>query len=299
VTEDYVIGLEAITTNGEKIQTGIFSKHQGFAIEDILIASEGTLAIITKVAFRLIPIPKPGTTLLVAFANPTNAAKTIEAINRSGMILTVMEYLDGDAAACSNAYEKTDGLDNVAALLLLETTGETAETDTKALKKICTQHAASYFRVETDPQKAQTLWKIRRNLSKAVKSMAKIRISEDVAVPNSKFAELVSFVDQRNRQGRLKMNAFGHAGDGNLHVNFMGMTGTSEELTIIEEEIEAMLKKTIELGGTLTGEHGVGIAKRKYLPWEFDSPTIGAMKTIKTIFDPNELLNSGKIFFQP
>lgn len=296
VTEDYVIGLEAITCNSEKIQTGLFAKQQGFAIEDILIASEGTLAVITKIAFRLIPIPKPGATLLVAFANPTNAAKTIEAINRSGMILTVMEYLDGDAAACSNTYEKTDGLDNVAALLLLETTEETAEIDTKSLENICRQHAASYFRVETDPLKAQTLWKIRRNLSKAVKAMAKIRVSEDVAVPNSKFAELVAFVDERNRRGRLKMNAFGHAGDGNLHVNFMGMTKTPEELAIIEEEIEAMLKKTIQLGGTLTGEHGVGIAKRKYLSWEFDQPTIGAMKTIKSIFDPSGLLNPGKIF---
>src|SRR5262249_3140746 len=156
---------------------------------------------------------------------------------------TVMEYLDGDAALCSNNYEKTDGLDNVAALLLLETTGETAETDTKTLEQMCQQHAASYFRIETDTQKAQTLWKIRRNLSKAVKAMAKIRISEDVAVPNSKFAELVAFVDTRNKLGRLRMNSFGHAGDGNLHVNFMGMTGDAVEQKIIEEEIEAMLKK--------------------------------------------------------
>lgn len=297
VTEDYVIGLEAITSTGKKIQTGFFTQQQGFAIEDILIASEGTLAVITKIAFRLIPTPKPGTTLLVAFDNPTNAAKTIEAINRSGMILTVMEYLDGDAAACSNAYEKTDGLDNVAALLLLETTGETAEADTKRLQEICRHFSASYFRIETDPQTAQMLWKVRRNLSKAVKSMAKIRISEDVAIPNSKFAELVAFVDKRNRLGRLKMNAFGHAGDGNLHVNFMGVTGTAEELQVIEEEIELMLKKTIELGGTLTGEHGVGIAKRKYLPLEFDQPTLLAMKQLKETFDAGDLLNPGKIFF--
>ena len=203
-----------------------------------------------------------------------------------------MEFLDGGAAECSNRYEKNEGLDNTAAILLFETKRE----DSEKVKQICQKNNCSYIRSESDPEKAEQLWKIRRNLSKAISDIAEIRISEDVAVPNSKFPELIAFVDKMNQNSELSINSFGHAGDGNLHVNFLSMTGKESDRELMEEQILLLLKKTIELGGTLSGEHGIGLTKKKYLHLEHDKSTILYMKLLKNIFNPDNLLNPGKIF---
>ena len=296
VTKDYVIGLRGVTVCGEIIETGIFNKQRGFSLGDIFIGSEGTLIIITKIAVRLIEKPEIGDTILVAFDNPGKAARSVSDINKAGIILTVMEYLDGDAASCSNKYEKTDGLDNAEGILLLETPAENRDKITDMIKVICENNGCSHLMIEKDPVKAQQLWKIRRNMSKAVEEIAVYRISEDVAVPNSQFPVMVSFVNDMNKTGKIRMNAYGHAGDGNLHVNFIAMTGNDDEVIEIERGIEILLKKAIEFGGTLSGEHGIGLAKKKYLSLEYDPATLNTMRKIKTIFDPENLLNPEKIF---
>jgi FAD/FMN-containing dehydrogenase len=137
---------------------------------------------------------------------------------------------------------------------------------------------------------------VRRNLSKAVKDIAEIRISEDVAVPISKFPVLVDFVSQMNAKSKLRINAFGHAGDGNLHVNFLSMSGDESDYQLMESEIRILLEKAIHLGGTLSGEHGIGLAKQDYLTLEFDDATLNYMKRLKSVFDSQSLLNPGKIF---
>ncbi|MEA3297384.1 MAG: FAD-linked oxidase C-terminal domain-containing protein, partial [candidate division Zixibacteria bacterium] len=137
---------------------------------------------------------------------------------------------------------------------------------------------------------------VRRNLSKAIRDIARFRYNEDVSVPISKFMTLIDFVDQLNQSGPLRVNAFGHAGDGNLHVSFLSMSGTIEEKKLIREGTERLYRKTVELGGTLTGEHGIGQHKGKYLHWEFDRPTLELMKKTKDVFDPENLLNPNKIF---
>jgi glycolate oxidase len=296
VTRDYVIGLKAVTMDGELLTTGVYSDDDGFGIGDVLIGSEGTLAIITEIAVRLIPIPAPGTTILVAFDNPSNAARTVTDITRSGIIPTVLEYIDGDAASCSNQYEKAEGLDDAAAILLIETPGEQGEAVSEQVAEICRRNNCSYIRTESDPDKADQMWKVRRNISKAVKSMAQIRISEDVAVPNSKFPVLIEFVNRLNATSSLRINSYGHAGDGNLHVNFMSMTGGEDEQRLIDEAIPVLLREAVKLGGTLSGEHGIGLAKQKFLGFEFDRPTLDGMRSFKTIFDPSDLLNPHKIF---
>jgi glycolate oxidase subunit GlcD len=293
VTRDYVLGLKAITADGQKIETGIYNNNKGFHFNDLMTGSEGTLIIIYETALKLIDTVKEANmTILVAFDSPKDAAQAVTDINLSGVNTTIMEFLDGDAADCSNQYEKNEGLDNVAAILLLEV----SKTDVELISQICTTNNFSYFKKESDQVKAESLWKVRRNLSKAVKEIAKIRISEDVAVPNSKFPVLVDFVSRMNKDSGLRINSFGHAGDGNLHVNFLGMTGDSKEMNEIEKLIVILLKKTIELGGTLTGEHGIGLAKKKYLYLEFDKSTLDYMYKFKSIFDPNNLLNPDKIF---
>jgi glycolate oxidase len=292
VTRDYVIGIKGVTMDGKIIRTGVYEQKHGFNFEDVFIGSEGTLVIITEMAFRLIALPEIGDTVLAAFDNQMNGAQTVADICGSGIIPTVLEFLDGDAVECSNKYEKYDGLDNAEAILIIEIDSE----DTDSVEKICEKNQCSYIRKETDFDKAENIWQVRRNMSYAVEDIAKFRISEDVAVPISKFPVLVEFVNKMNGQSSLRINSFGHAGDGNLHVNFLSMTGSEQEKKLIDEEILKLLKKTIELGGTLSGEHGIGLSKKRYLSLEFDKSTLDSMKKVKNIFDFENLLNPGKIF---
>ena len=295
VTKDYVLGLEAVLPDGQVLRTGLFDRNRGFSLGELLIGSEGTLAIITNMALRLIDLPGRGETILVAFDNPKDAAQAVSDINTSGIVPTVMEFLDGDAAACSNEYEKSEGFDKVAAILLLETSDTDVPAQTARIRQICEKNRCSYLRSEADPKRAENLWRVRRNISKAVKAMAGLRISEDVAVPNSRFPVLVDFVSEINLQSRLRINCFGHAGDGNLHVNFLAPTDSEAERAEVEKWVDVLMRKTVALGGTLTGEHGIGLAKRQHLGLEFDPATLGAMRAVKDVFDPARLFNPDKL----
>jgi glycolate oxidase len=296
VTKDYVLGIKGITAEGEIIQVGCYTGDSGFSLTDIFNASEGTLVVITEITLRLINSVPKGDTFLVAFDTTKDAAKTVSDIVNAGIVPNVLEFLDGDAADCSNKYEKTEGLDKVAAILLIESAKEGGQSQVNQIRSFCDSNNSTFFRHESDPVKADNLWKVRRNLSKAVKQISKIRISEDVAVPISKFPELVEYVSYMNSTSDIRMNSFGHAGDGNLHVNFITDDDSPKGREKIEREIERLLKKTVELGGTLTGEHGIGLAKKKYLELEFDRSTIQYMRKFKEIFDLHRILNSDKIF---
>jgi glycolate oxidase subunit GlcD len=296
VTKDYVLGLEAVLADGSTVQTGYFSQNRGFCLGELMIGSEGTLGIVTRMALRLIESPGRGETILVAFDDPKDCARTVSEVNRSGIIPTVMEFLDGDAAACSNEYEQTEDLDKVAALLLIETDDRHPREQAEQIRRICQKNRCSYLRSETDPERVESLWKVRRNLSNAIKALAALRISEDVAVPNSRFPELVEFVSGMNRESSLRSNSYGHAGDGNLHVNFMASADDSVSRTEVERCVQILMKKTIDMGGTLTGEHGIGLAKKEYLGFEFSPAELHVMTSINAIFDPSGLLNPDKLF---
>ena len=214
----------------------------------------------------------------------------------SGIIPNVLEYIDGDAIACSNEYEKSNFLDNAETILLIETSDIDIKDQTEKIKIICQNNNSKFMRIEKDNQKAESLWIVRRNISNAMKALAKIRVSEDVAVPISKFPDIIDYVRKLNERSSIRINCYGHAGDGNLHVNLMGMNGTDTELEAIEKHVEQIMKMTIQLGGTISGEHGIGLAKRKYINLEFDKSTISYMLKLKEIFDPYNVLNPGKIF---
>ena len=289
--------MKAIDQNGKIIKTGCYNNYKGFNLTDIFIGSEGTLVIIAEISVQLIDLPKIGNTILATFNNPEGCANSVFSIVRSGLIPTVMEFLDSDAAACSNEYEKNEGIDQTAAgILLIETSFENREMETSEIKKICNQNSCSYLKVEPDQNKADKLWKIRRNLSKASKEIASLRISEDVVVPVSKFPELVSFVSKINQESEIRINSFGHAGDGNLHVNFLSNDTSDKNRIKVENLTKSLMIKTIELGGSLSGEHGIGIEKKQFLPMELNLQTLNFMVAFKNLFDPDNYINPNKIF---
>jgi glycolate oxidase subunit GlcD len=296
VTKDYVIGLKAITIDGELIKTGIYSDGELFDLASIISGSEGLLVAVVEIALRLIDPPPPGPTILAAFDSEEAAAQTVAAIAQSGIIPAVMEYMDEDAIACSNEYKKSVDIESAAAILLFETSGEKYEPEAGDIEKICRQHGAIRLEKEYDHIKAEKLWRLRRNLSDAIKSMTGIKISEDVAVPPSRLPELVKFVSRLNNEYNLRINSFGHAGDGNLHVNFLAENNSRAEISVVAEATERLFRKTLELEGTLTGEHGIGLTKKEFLHLEFDPATIDHMKRVKYVFDPPNLLNPGKMF---
>lgn len=297
VTKDYVIGLKAVTVSGELIKTGIYNdKGKLFDITSILIGSEGLLAAVTEIAVRLVPLPYFGPTMLAAFDNPEDAAAVVAMIISRGVVPSVMEYMDADAVMASNAYEQSIEIDHAEAILLFETTGDNAIAEANTIESICRQFKAILFTREDDHDKADRLWRIRRNLSKAVKASAKHKIAEDVCVPPSRLPELVEYVAVLNRELPIRVNSYGHAGDGNLHVNFLTDSDDETIHELIDDQIVKLFRKTLELGGTLTGEHGIGLTKKNYLNLEFDDATIGSMKLIKSVFDNDYHFNPGKMF---
>lgn len=296
VTKDYVIGLRCVTVRGEILKTGIYSEADLFNLSGILVGSEGLLAGVTEIAVRLIDRPQYGPTVLAAFVNPEDAARTVSEITRRGIVPSVMEYMDGDAVLCSNAYEKSIEIENAEAILLFETTGENCAREADEIEEICQEFYAIHLERRNDRAKADELWRIRRNLSKAVKDSAGQKISEDVCVPPSRLPELVNFVSQLNEEYPVRINSYGHAGDGNLHVNFLAEGDDEKEMALINEGIKRLFDKTLELGGTLTGEHGIGLTKKDFLSLEFDFPMIEHMMKVKNVFNTESLLNPGKMF---
>ena len=296
VTKDYIIGLRAVTIDGALIKTGIYSESDLFDLSGIIIGSEGLLAAITEIAVRLIDLPPFGPTILAAFGRSNDAARFVADITLRGIVPSVMEYMDGDSVRCSNSYEKSIEIEDAAAILLIETSGRNCGREADEIENICRQYDAIYLKREDDRDRAEHLWKIRRNLSKAVKESARHKISEDVCVPPSKLPELVDFVARLNEESPVRINSYGHAGDGNLHVNFLAASDENDELALIDRDIKRLFEKTLCLGGTLTGEHGIGLTKKDFLHLEFNSATIDHMLKVKQVFDHDFLLNPGKMF---
>jgi glycolate oxidase len=293
VTKDYLVALRAVDASGR-----IFSTNQisPYGLSDILIGSEGTLCLFSEFTLRLIDRPQPGRTVQVGFNDPVDAASTVAEIIRRGIVPAIMEYMDGDAIACANAYEPEHAVDGCAAMLLMETDGAGAASEADEIIYIARSHSPAILREETDPGERENLWSTRRNISKAVKQMARKKISEDVCVLPSRLPELVACVKELADSLSIRINCFGHAGDGNLHVNFLSESGSPKEAAEIDSAVDRLFRKTLELQGTLTGEHGIGISKKSYLELEFDQPTLSFMRRLKRCFDPYQALNPGKIF---
>jgi glycolate oxidase len=297
VTRDYVMGLEAVLPDGEIIQTGVKTLKGvvGYDLTRLVIGSEGTLAVVTKIRLKLIPRPETARTALAVFKTHGDAGATVSHIIASRILPCTLEFMDGN---CIRAVEQMHPLglpDTAEAYLLIEVDGSPEETEREMLniREVCLQHHADEVRMAEDEEARQKLWKARRSISQAINSPGLTKINEDIAVPRSRIPEMLDFLQHLSDKTKLRILSFGHAGDGNLHVNIMA---EENALARAEKAVEEIFREVVRLDGTLSAEHGVGITKSSYIQMEVHPPALSTMKKIKDAIDPKGILNPGKIF---
>ena len=300
VTRDYVLGLTVVLPTGEIITTGVETAKGvvGYDLTRLIIGSEGTLAVIVDITLRLVPKPACARTMIAYFKDPSSTVQAVSEIIRSKVVPTALEFLD---RACMNCVRDEIGLsipDSAGALLLIEVDGDQTLTRREAgmVRDICLQRGALDFQAASGKKKRERLWEARRNVSQAVYRLRPHKVSEDVVVPRSRMAELVSFINALSGKYGLPMPAYGHAGDGNIHVNMMLDRENPEERAKAEEAVKELFQKVLEMKGTISGEHGIGITKAPYLAMEISRPSRDLMIRVKKAFDPKGILNPGKIF---
>lgn len=293
VTKDYVIGFRGVLPSADIITVNQYSP---FGLLDQFVGSEGTLLIFTEISLRLIDLPQPGKTVQATFDKAVDAASVVAEVTASGIVPCIMEFMDRDAIDCANQYDPDHSIQGGAAMLLFETDGPAAAAEAEKIMVICRKHSPRMLRLAADTGQRELLWKTRRNLSHAVKQAVRTKMAEDVCVPPSRLPELVAFVEQLANDYSIRVNCYGHAGDGNLHVNFLGISDSDREKREIADGVVRLFEKTLRLNGTLSGEHGIGITKKDYLSLEFSPATLQFMKRLRTCVDPSGIYNPGKIF---
>jgi glycolate oxidase len=300
VTKDYVNAMELILPSGEIVNVGAKTVKSvtGYNIVDLIVGSEGTLAIVARATLGLLPVPPARASLLATFADTTDATKTVKDIVSEGVITATLEYIDNVTINAIEDYLKI-GLDRgIGAMLLIEVDGQKGTVDVEAeiVKKVCARNNAIFCKLATSDVERDTLWSARRA---ALSSLARVRpstILEDATVPRSKIVELVEAVNNIASRYNLIIGTFGHAGDGNLHPTILTDLRNKEEEKRVEKAIEEIFIETVKLDGTLSGEHGIGLTKAKFLKLEISEEVYNLMKRIKQTFDPNNILNPGKLF---
>ncbi|CAN5484249.1 FAD-linked oxidase C-terminal domain-containing protein [soil metagenome] len=303
VTRDYVMGLEVVLPSGTIAWLGnkCVKDVAGYSLKDLFIGSEGTLGVITKILLKLLPIPVAKRTALASFATMEAAAQTVSAIIAAKIIPCTLEFLDQVTIRCVEDFAHVGLPVEAGAILLMETDGHPAAVaeETEAMAAIARSHGALDVRTAADAEEAARLASARRSAFAALARVSPTTILEDVTVPRSHLAEMVAFVNETARAAGLRIGTFGHMGDGNLHPTFLTDETDAAEMTKVHAALDAIVDKTLALGGTITGEHGVGLAKKKYLKQQFDPASYALLAAIKRTIDPHNILNPGKLFDLP
>ncbi len=297
VTRNYVLGLEAMLIGGQSFFAGRRTTKgvTGYDVTGLLVGSEGTLGLIGDITLRLVPKPETAMTLLVLFNDLQQCGRCVERTVAEGVVPSCIELLDaGTLQAVRAAGNPID--DRAHAMLLMDLDGDEAsvERDAQRIADICDELQVLDVLAAQDKSQRDRLWAARREMSPAVKRMAKHKLSEDIVVPRQLIGELLARVARTVEKLNVRSVTYGHAGDGNLHVNYLW--DDDEEVPRVEQAIEQLFRDTVELGGTLTGEHGIGVLKAPYLHFEQNDDLIRLQKQLKQVFDPKGLLNPGKIF---
>ncbi len=300
VTKNYVLGLEVVLPTGEIINVGGKNVKDvaGYNLKDVLIGSEGTLGVFTKILLRLVPKPQSYKTIIAFFNSLGDAGKAVADIIASHIVPATLEFLDNTTIRCVEDYAHLGLPVNAEALLLIEVDGHPAqvEEETQKVEKICIQNRATDYKIAKSEDEALKLKTARRAAFAALARVKPTTILEDATVPRSFVPEMVEKIQEIAKKYQIIIGNFGHAGDGNLHPTALTDERDKEEMKRVELAFEEIFDYAIKLGGTITGEHGVGLAKKRFLEKQFNNAAIDFMRNIKRVLDPNNILNAGKIF---
>lgn len=300
VTRNYVMGLEVVLPSGEVLWTGnkCVKDVAGYSLKDVFIGSEGTLGIITKALLRLIPKPAARKTMLATFARMDEAAQTVSDIIAAQVIPCTLEFLDRTTIHCVEDYSKAGLPLDCEALLLMETDGHQAAVEEEAatMEAVARKNGAREVKIARDNAEGIRLAVARRNAFSALARVAPTTILEDVTVPRSELAEMICFIQTVAKKYGLKVGTFGHMGDGNLHPTFLTNERDTAEMHRVEEAFKELFEETIRRGGTITGEHGVGVSKKAFLPKFAGDAQMRVARELRRVLDPNGILNPGKMF---
>jgi glycolate oxidase len=296
VTRDYVLGLEAVTADGTVLKVGRRTRKgvTGYDLVSLLVGSEGTLAVVSEITLGVVRKPEAVGTIVIVLDDESRVHPCLNALRSHGVALRCAELLDSHTLALVRPKAGLALPDRAKALLIVEVDGDasTVEAMVERAGNVALESGALDVLVATEGTRREALWKSRRELSHALRRAAAKKLSEDVVVPPSKLGELIAFCRRTTETSPVRMPAYGHAGDGNLHVNLLW---DDPELDV-EPQVRRLFEETIRLGGTLSGEHGIGLLKAPYLPLEQSPDVIALERRIKDVFDPNRILNPGKIF---
>lgn len=299
-TKDYVLGLTAVLANGSIIHTGgkLTKDVAGYDLTKLLVGSEGTLAVITEAILKLIPPPKTKKTMIAMYKDIYGAARTVSKIIKQQIIPATLEILDNPTIRVVDDFAKIGLPLDMAAILIIEQDGEPemVERDIEKIYSICREEQADRLEIAKTREEAEKLLTARRSAFTALARLRPTTILEDATVPRSKIADMVLKTNAIAQKYNVNIATFGHAGDGNLHPTATTDARDKDEVHRVEEAFAEIFEAAIELGGTITGEHGVGVVKAPYLEWKVGEAGIEVMKGIKTAFDPLNLLNPDKMF---
>lgn len=299
VTRDYVMAIEAVLPDGSLINLGgrTHKRVVGYDLKNILIGSEGTLAITTKVRLKMLPLPEDTVTLLVTFNNLESAGIAVTKIISSKIIPRAMEFMDRLSVAAIENYKPIGIPTDIEAILLIELDGypTTIKREAERIVDICRILGGESV-VAEDNIAREKLWEARRSISPALYHIKPTKINEDIVVPRDKIPSILKELRRLSEESGIDIISFGHAGDGNIHVNIMVDINNREEFEKGKRVVRRVFEETLKLGGSISGEHGIGITKSQYLSMEIKEKELGLMKGIKGLFDPEGIMNPGKIF---
>lgn len=300
---DAVLGLRAIAGTGARLRTGCYTTKGvvGYDLTRLLIGSEGTLAVITQAALKLLPKPETTRTLRAAYRDVEAAAAAVARLMAQPETPSALEFLDADAVQLAQAHRDCGLPANCGALLLIECDGSVTAIDS-VVERVAAAAAGEGLvdlRAAASEAEAEDLWAARKALSPALRKLAPKKVNEDVAVPVSRLPALIRGVAELSRRHGIRIVCFGHAGNGNIHVNLLADPDDPAQMAVIEPCLHAVFRLVLDLEGTLSGEHGVGIDKRAFVAWEIDAPTLSMMDAVRRAFDPAGILNPGKALPAP
>ena len=294
------LGLTAVTGEGQILNTGCYTTKGvvGYDLTRLLIGSEGTLAIITEATLRLTPLPEAIATMRAIYRDMASAAAAVSAIMAQPLVPRALEFMDSNSIGMIQGYAGNKLPENAGAMLIIEADGAPAvlSASIDALQAASRNEGLIEFRQATDETEAADLWACRKALSPALRRVAPGKINEDVVVPVSHMACFVERLNQLSRDYELTIVSFGHAGNGNIHVNLLGDTGDPAIRAKMDKCLGDVFSLVLDLKGTLSGEHGIGFDKKEFVGLEIEPVTLELMRRIKTQFDPDNILNPGKLF---